>query len=75
MNWRILIQRLDAEEVMAEHQTCKCCLRVQRLEFSVPDQEWALAVPKELRKFALCIECYLRFCEAEGVTTNYKIHD
>ena len=67
MGWRVETQRLDARRCLNQGQSCGCCIRQQRFEFGVPDEEWAKVVPDEMRDCALCIECYLRFATLAGI--------
>lgn len=57
------LQLADARWVLERHQTCADCLRPQRFDYSADDAQWSEVVGAEV---CLCVECYLRRCDALG---------
>jgi len=73
MTWQIKLQKLNAIRILSNGQTCKCCLKHQRLEYSISDMLWETIVPTDFINRTLYIECFIAF----AVLKNIKImlHD
>ncbi len=44
-------------------EICKICYHANGVGFSVPDEVWDLAVPKQLRGGVLCLSCFVRLAD------------
>lgn len=58
------LQLADMAWIENQHQTCADCLRPQRFDYSADDKQWDRVVGHP--GLTLCIECYLRRCDAAG---------
>lgn len=50
-----------------KYETCKCCTREQRIAWYAKDAIWNAATIPYYRKKTLCLECFLRMAEDNGV--------
>jgi len=48
-------------------QTCKACGRIDKLNFDVPDDVWALVVPAEHHRHVVCLACFDTFARKNNV--------
>jgi hypothetical protein len=54
-------------------EICKACWQVSAVGFMVPDGIWALAVPEALRERVLCLTCFTRLADENGVEWDREI--
>ena len=54
-------------------EICKCCHNINCVGFYVPNDIWALVVPYEFFRKALCLDCFIRFADEKGIEWDKDI--
>lgn len=52
---------------MSTREVCKCCGEIVRVGFTVSDSTWQRSVPNHLIASVLCLNCFTRFADENGV--------
>jgi hypothetical protein len=55
------VLREARSEGYIHHQTCKCCGRRDKFDFTVSDEIWELVIPLGLQNRVVCLPCFDRF--------------
>jgi len=54
-------------------EICKACWHVNAIGFRVPDDVWQRAVPERLRSGVVCLGCFARFADENGIAWDREI--
>ena len=54
-------------------EICKCCGEINRVGFNVPNDIWQMSVPKIYQEKVLCLNCFTRFADENGIVWDEEI--
>ena len=54
-------------------QTCKVCNRIDKFDYSIPDEIWSLIVPLQFRNKVVCLCCFDDFAREQGIAYAYAL--
>ena len=59
--------RSQSHRLESSRQRCKVCGNADKLNFDLPDEIWAAAVPEEYRDRVVCLSCFDDFARERQV--------
>ena len=54
-------------------EICKCCGKINRVGFSVPNHIWNASVPNPYRESVLCLNCFTGFADESAIEWDADI--
>lgn len=55
---------------MNQQQTCRVCGRIDKFDYSIPDDIWSAIVPPQFRNRVVCLCCFDDFAKEQGIDYN-----
>ena len=54
-------------------QRCKVCGRIDKFNYSIPDEIWRAIVPRSFHNNVVCLCCFDDFASDKGMGYNYAL--